>query len=113
VSFEIFDCGKGSRSDGLTVKMIKDAASLSSELRRALPNGYEIAVDLKSGQVAIIQSGPRKAHSGGHKALYRAFSKLGAKAGQVFTHAGGSDPLPLDLVGARAIAYVFNVRPAK
>jgi hypothetical protein len=114
VSFQIFKCGKGSRSGGLSVKMIKDAASISPELRQALPKGYDVALDMKSGQVAMIIGGPRKAHNGGHKALYRALCKVGAKTGQAFTHAGGSDPIPIELDGnKRDMAFVFNVRPAK
>lgn len=113
MSFKIFDCGRGSRSDGFTVKLNKNGASLSKQLRQALPDGYEVAVDSESGQVAVVIGGPRQAHNGQHKALSRALISLGGKEGQSWSHAAGQDPLPIGLDdGGRLQAFVFNVRAA-
>lgn len=112
MSFRIYTGGKASRSKGLTVRLNKTGAALSKDLRAALPEGYEVAVDESSGQVAIIEGGPCTAHNGGHTRLGKALADLGAKPGDTFRHSGKAEPLPIALGDRTAMAFVFNVRPA-
>jgi hypothetical protein len=114
MSFQLFKGGRGCKTVGLVIRMNSTGATMSKTLREALKTGYDVAVDLSSGQVAILIGGQRKPHSSTHKILGKAFESVGAKEGQQFNSATGAEPLPIRLGdGGTVAAYVFNVKPAK